>query len=83
MATNANKPATEEVKKEKMVKVYVPKTKEQKDDDYVSVNNRTWQIMRGVEVEVPDFVAAQFIHEQKMLEKAMAFQEEATKPKNH
>ena len=81
MATNANKPETEV--KEKTVKVRIPKTKEQQDDVFVSVNNRTWQIMRGVEVEVPECVAEVLMHQQEMLEKAMEFEEKATKPKNH
>ena len=81
MATTANKPETE--KKEKTVKVRIPKTKEQTDDVFVSVNNRTWQIMRGVEVEVPECVAEQLMHQQELLEEAMAFEEKATKPKIH
>lgn len=81
MATANNKPETQE--KEKLVKVRIPKTKEQQDDVFVSVNNRTWQIMRGVEVEVPECVAEQLMHQQEMLEEAMAFEEEASKPKIH
>lgn len=81
MATATNKPETEV--KEKTVKVRIPKTKEQQDDVFVSVNNRTWQIMRGVEVEVPECVAEVLMHQQEMLEEAMAFEEKATKPKNH
>ena len=81
MATTTNKPETEV--KEKTVKVRIPKTKEQQDDVFVSVNNRTWQIMRGVEVEVPECVAEVLMHQQEMLEEAMAFEEKATKPKNH
>ena len=69
--------------KEKTVKVRIPKTKEQQDDVFVSVNNRTWLIQRGVEVEVPECVAEVLMHQQEMLEKAMAFQEEASKPKVH
>ena len=40
----------------KMVTIRIPKTKERKDDVFVSVNFRTYQIQRGVEVEVPYFV---------------------------
>lgn len=81
MATPTNKPETEV--KEKIVKVRIPKTREQQDDVYVSVNNRNWLIQRGVEVEVPECVAEVLMHQQEMLEQAMAFEEKATKPKNH
>ncbi len=33
-----------------------------KDDVFVAVNGRTFQIMRGVEVEVPDYVAEVLDH---------------------
>lgn len=78
--TTANKP--EEVK-EKLVKVRIPKTKENQDDVFVSVNNRTWLIQRGHEVEVPECVAEVLLHQQEMLEEAMAFEAAASKPKNH
>ena len=79
--TTTNKPETEV--KEKMVKIRIPKTKDQQEDVFVSVNTRTWQIMRGVEVEVPECVAEVLLHQQEMLEQAMDFEERATKPKNH
>lgn len=78
--TNAE---TVKVEKEKTVKVRIPKTKEQQDDVFVSVNNRTWLIQRGVEVEVPECVAEVLLHQQEMLEQAMSFEEEASKPKVH
>jgi hypothetical protein len=81
MATT--KPETVEELKEKTVKVRIPKTKEQQDDVFVSVNNRTWLIQRGVEVEVPECVAEVLMHQQEMAEAAMDFEERATKPKNH
>ena len=81
MATTTNKPETEV--KEKTVKVRIPKSKEQQDDVFVSVNNRTWLIQRGVEVEVPECVAEVLLHQQEMAEEAMAFEEKATKPKVH
>lgn len=70
--------AKEEAPKEtgpKMVKIKLPKTKELKDDVFVSVNFRTYQIQRGVEVEVPDFVAEVLENQQKMLEEIMLFEE--------
>lgn len=43
----------------KMVTVKIPMNKEDinKPDIFVSVNERTWQIKRGVQVTVPDYVA--------------------------
>lgn len=86
--TKANTP--EEVKnttpkegKEKLVKIRIPKTKENQDDVYVSVNDRNWQIKRGVEVEVPECVAEVLLHQQEMEEIALEYEEEASKPKNH
>ena len=90
MANTANKPkdnkvtTPEEVEvTEKLVKVRIPKTKENQDDVYVSVNDRNWQIKRGVEVEVPECVAEVLLHQQEMEEIALAYEEEASKPKNH
>ena len=73
----------QEVKKEKTVKIRLPKTRDKQDDAFVSVNERTWLIQRGVEVEVPECVAEVLLHQQEMEEKAMDFIEEATKPKVH
>ena len=74
---------TQKVEKEKKVKIRIPKTRERQDDVFVSVNERTWLIQRGVEVEVPECVAEVLMHQQEMDEKVMAFIEEATKPKIH
>ena len=65
----------------KMVKIRIPKTKEQKEDVFVAVNFRTYQIQRGVEVEVPDFVAEVLQHKEEMLEEIMLFEEKAQKGK--
>ena len=86
--TKATKPeevknTTPEEVKEKLVKIRIPKTKENQDDVYVSVNDRNWQIKRGVEVEVPECVAEVLLHQQEMEEIALAYEEEASKPKNH
>ena len=78
--TAANKP--EEVK-EKLVKVRIPRTKENQDDVFVSVNDRNWLIKRGVEVEVPECVAEVLMHQQRMEEIALAYEEAASSPKNH
>ena len=79
MATKKNE-AVEEVKNEaavetgpKMVKVRIPRTKKDEEDVFVSVNLRTYIIKRGVEVEVPDFVAEVLRHQEEMLEEIMLF----------
>lgn len=58
----------------KMVKVRIPRTKADQEDVFVSVNLRTYMIKRGVEVEVPDFVAEVLLHQEEMLEQIMAFE---------
>ena len=87
MATKKNE-AIEEVKNEvpaetgpKMVKVRIPRTKKDEEDVFVSVNLRTYIIKRGVEVEVPDFVAEVLRHQEEMLEEIMLF-DDAVQNKN-
>lgn len=75
-----NKP---EVVKEKLVKFRILKTKENQDDVFVSVNDRTWQIKRGVDVEIPECVYEVLMHQQRMEEIALEYEEAASKPKNH
>ena len=65
----------------KMVTIRIPKTKERKDDVFVSVNMRTWLIKRGVEVEVPECVAEVLRHQEEMLEEIMLFEEKVQKGK--
>ena len=57
----------------KMVKVRIPRTKADQEDVFVSVNLRTYIIKRGVEVEVPEFVAEVLRHQEEMLEEIMLF----------
>ena len=57
----------------KMVKVRIPRTKKDQEDVFVSVNLRTYIIKRGVEVEVPEFVAEVLRHQEEMLEEIMLF----------
>ena len=76
--------AKEEAPKEnapKTVKIRLPKTKEDKEDVFVSVNFRTYQIQRGIEVEVPDFVAEVLKNKEKMLEEIMLFEEQVQRGK--
>ena len=61
--------------KQKMVKIRIPRTKGDQEDVFVSVNNYTCIIKRGVEVEVPEFVAEVLKHQEEMLENIMLFDE--------
>ena len=61
--------------KEKLVTIRLPKTKERQDDVFVSVNERTWQIKRGVAVEVPECVAEVIANSEKAEEERWAFEE--------
>ncbi len=63
-------------KAEELVKIKIPKTKSQQDDVFVSVNNRTWQIQRGVYVEVPACVAEVLQHSEDMETEAARFEEQ-------
>lgn len=60
-----------ETPKEKMVKIRIPRIKANQEDVFVSVNERTWIIKRGVEVEVPECVAEVIRHQEEMLEHIM------------
>ena len=73
--------ATNTKPEQKMVKIRIPRTKADEEDVFVSVNNYPCVIKRGVEVEVPDFVAEVLQHQQEMLEQTMLFEEAAQKKK--
>lgn len=60
----------------KMVKIKIPRTKKDQEDVFVSVNLETFIIKRGVEVEVPDYVAEVLQHQEEMLEQIMEFESE-------
>ena len=59
----------------KMVKVKIPRISPKQEDVFVSVNNYTCIVKRGVEVEVPDFVAEVLKHQEEMMETIMLFEE--------
>lgn len=63
----------------KKVKIKLPKIKGQTEDVFVSVNNYTCVIKRGVEVEVPEYIKEVLDHQEEMLETIMAFEEKAGK----
>lgn len=64
------------MEKEKTVKIRLPKSRNQQEDVFVSVNNRTWLIQRGVNVEVPLCVAEVLKHQENMQETIMLFEKE-------
>lgn len=69
----------EEAGKEPTVKIRLPRLKENSCDVFVSVNERTWLIQRGVEVEVPECVAEVLRHSEEMEEEAYEFVSAAQK----
>ena len=60
--------------KKMTVKVRLPKIKADQEDVFVSVNDYTCIVKRGVEVEVPLFVAEVLRHQEEMLEHIMEFE---------
>jgi hypothetical protein len=76
----ATKTATNMVEETKtnMVKIKIPLTRKEKDDVWVSVNGNKYLIKRGVEVEVPDFVAEVLQHQEEMLDLAMEYEAQAS-----
>ena len=62
--------------KEKMVTIRIPKERGNDADVYVSVNERSWLIKRGVEVEVPECVAEVLRNREIALEKADEFNDQ-------
>lgn len=61
--------------KKKTVHIRIPKLYPKQEDVFVSVNDYTCIIKRGVEVEVPDFVAEVLRHQEEMLETIALFEE--------
>lgn len=59
---------------EKMVTIRIPRERDNDADVFVSVNERTWLIKRGVEVEVPECVAEVLRHKEEALENQYEFE---------
>lgn len=55
------------------VKIRLPRTKADEGDQVVCVNNHDFTIKRGVEVEVPRYVATALQEKEQMLETIMLF----------
>ena len=60
---------------EKKVTIRIPRTRADQEDVFVSVNNYTCMIQRGVEVEVSEAVAEVLRHQEEMLETIMRFEQ--------
>ena len=61
--------------KPKYVTVRIPRTSPKQEDVFVSVNNYTCIVRRGVDVQVPDFVAEVLKHQEQMMETIMLFEQ--------
>lgn len=57
-----------------MVTIKVPLTRTEKDDVYVALNGKSFQIQRGKEVRVPKGVAEILQHSEEMLREAIEFE---------
>lgn len=71
---NETKVETAAEEKEKMVKIRLPRTRENAEDVFISVNNRTWQVQRGVEVELPECAVEVLRHQEEMIENIVLFE---------
>ena len=62
---------------EKMVNIFLPRGRKNEENFViVSVNGRSWKIMRGVEVSVPDYVAEVLENDRMMAEAARRYVDE-------
>lgn len=73
--TNKSKKDPGKKNPHKKVKIKLPKTRELRDDVFISVNNYTCIIKRGEEVEVPLFVKEVLDRQEKMRAERMDFEE--------
>lgn len=64
----------------KTVRIRLPVTRELNEDVFVGVNGNTWQIKRGVEVDVPLAVAKVLERSEKMQQVAMEYEAKAAAP---
>ena len=62
---------------EQMVKILLPRGRKNEENFViVSVNGRSWKIMRGVEVSVPDYLAEVLENGRMMAEAARRYVDE-------
>lgn len=78
-ATRSKKTEEEQAILPKTYKIRIPRERDNNEDVYVSVNDRTWVIKRGVEVEVPACVAEVLRHQEEMLDVIYEFEESKAK----
>lgn len=64
---------------EKLVKIKLPLTKDEKEPVHVGINERDWIIQRGVYVEVPECVVEVLENSERALQEAILYQEKAQK----
>ena len=62
---------------QKTVTIRLPLSRNEKDDVYVAVNGKKYQIKRGHDVKVPENIAKVLKRKEKCLEVAMAYEEKA------
>ena len=79
LAKAENTPIKAENKKVRMVPIKIEKTKSERDDVFVCVNGKNFQIKRGEIVNVPEYVCEVLENMKKMDELAIERMEEATK----
>ena len=75
--TRANEKIAE--KEVNMIPIKIEKNKNERDDVFVSVNGKNFQIKRGEKVEVPEYVVEVLENMKRMDELAIKRMEEATK----
>lgn len=61
--------------KTKTVTIRIPRLSPKQEDVFVSVNDYTCIVKRGVEVEVPEYVAEVLRHQEEMLETIALFED--------
>lgn len=61
---------------EKLVKIKIPKSRDEEGDVFVSVNDRTWLIKRGASVEVPECVLEVLEAREERIDAAISYEQE-------
>lgn len=64
----------------KTISIRLPITRELSEDVFVGINGNTWQIKRGVYVDVPLAVAKVLERSEKMQQVAMEYEAQAAAP---
>lgn len=59
------------------VKIRLPRGRGEDETEFVSVNNRTWMVRRGEDVEVPRCVAEVFENRERALDQMYAYERKA------